>query len=111
MDIPNDYKTAGILNLVGGGLTLLVSGLYFLSLIWVCVGVVYLVPMAMGAWQAYVGFNMNNGQPQGQAKTAAIVGIVSGVLTFNIIALIASVVAMMNVNKPEVAGWLEQQGV
>ncbi len=53
-----------------------------------------------------MGYQMNQGTVQGQAKMGAIAGLVSGVFNMNPIAIVASLLAMTKVQKPEVAGYL-----
>lgn len=109
MEVPNDYKMAGLLNLIGGALNIMTASVWVLSLIWVCVGVLWIVPVLMGAWQAYVGFTMNTGTPTGQGKIAAIVGLVAGLFNFNPLTILLAIVVIVQLGKPEVAGWLESR--
>jgi hypothetical protein len=95
-----------MLMMVGGVLNAVTSFFWFISLIWVCVGIFWLVPLAVGAWQAWVGYQMNSGQRQPSAKMAAIAGLVSGVFAMNPIPIVASLLAMTKVQKPEIVGYL-----
>ncbi len=110
MDAPNDYKNAGIANIIGGALNVMMALLWTLSLIWICIGLFWLVPAAMGAWQIMVGLKMYNGEPNSSAKNATIAGLVAGALNFNIMSIGAGIFAFMMLGKPEVAGYLESNG-
>lgn len=110
MEVPAPYKTAGIVNLACGAFTVITNLLWVLSMIWVCIGVFWLIPAAAGGYQAWIGWQMYNGQPSPAAKNAAIAGIVGGLFGFNIITAIGSGFAMMQVGNDEVKGWLEQHG-
>ena len=112
MEAPQAYKNAGIANLVGGVLGIFYSGIWFLSTIWICVGIYFLLPMAMSAFTAYVGWQMYQGQVSPQAKTASMVGIATGFLSgMNLFTLGACGFAFMQLGDDQVAGWLEQNGV
>lgn len=108
MDAPQQYKTAGLLNLVAGLFNITTGLALTLSLLLLCVGPFWLIPMGMGIWQLVVGIGMQGGKPNANAKTATIVGIVAGVLNLNIITVVLSVMAYMQLGDPEVAGFLEQ---
>jgi hypothetical protein len=110
VEVPAPYKTAGMINLVCGGLSVMVNLMYVLSMLVICVGLFWLIPAAAGAYQAYIGWQMYNGEPSPAAKNAAIAGIVSGLLTFNLLSAAGSVFAFMQVGNDEVKGWLEQHG-
>ncbi|MEZ4237519.1 MAG: hypothetical protein R3F59_15510 [Myxococcota bacterium] len=110
MEVPAPYKTAGLVNLVCGGFGVMVNLMWVLAMIWVCVGILWLIPAAASGYQAYIGWQMYNGEPSPAAKNAAIAGIVAGVFGFNIVSLAGSAFAMMQVGNDEVKGWLEQHG-
>ncbi len=106
MEAPKAYTESGALTILSGALNIITGGLLFLMLIWVCVGVMWLVPMAIGVFQIVVGLSMNKGTPHAMAKRIGVVGIVAGVCNMNPLAIGASVLTMLNVKKPEVAGYL-----
>ena len=111
MEAPQNYKNAGLANLIGGGLNLMTSLMAILSLIWVCIGIFWVIPAAASAYQAYVGWQMFQGQPVAAAKNGSIAGIVGGLFNFNIISVACGGFAFMQLGNDEVAGWLEQNGV
>jgi hypothetical protein len=106
VEAPSDYKNAGLANLIGGALNVLWGLSLTLGFLIMCIGVFWLIPVAMGGWQIMVGMNMYNGQSNASAKNATIAGIVASVLNFNIFSLAAGVYAYMMLGKPEVAGFL-----
>ena len=99
-----------MVNLICGGLTVFFNLMWIISTIWFCVGLFFFIPAAAGGYQAYIGWQMYNGEPSPAAKNAAIAGIIGGVLSFNIISAAGSVFAMMQVGNDDVKGWLEQHG-
>jgi hypothetical protein len=110
VEVPAPYKTAGICNLASGALGVLYNFGFFISTIWFCVGLYFLIPLAAHGYQAWIGYQMFNGEPSPAAKNAAIAGAVGGLFSFNIIALGLSAFAFMQIGNDEVKGWLEQHG-
>lgn len=110
MEVPAAYKNAGLANLIGGALNAFVSFWYVLGMIWICIGIFWLVPMAASGWSAYVGWQMYNGEATPSAKNASIAGIVGALFSFNILSAAASGFAFMQLGNDEVKGWLEQHG-
>lgn len=108
MEVPNDYKNAGLMTLIGGALNAITAFFWVIGFIWLCVGVLWVVPLAMGIYQVVVGIAMQNGQPHAHAKLAPILGIVAGVFNFNPFPIVLGIISLMQVGKPEVAGWIEQ---
>ncbi len=110
MEAPAPYKTAGIVNLVCGAFNLLYCLTMVLSLIWVCVGVWWLIPAAASGYQAFVGWQMYNGEASPASKNGTIAGIAGGLLSFNLLCAAGSAFAFMQLGNDEVKGWLEQHG-
>ncbi|MCB9686924.1 MAG: hypothetical protein H6735_17930 [Alphaproteobacteria bacterium] len=110
MEVPAAYKNAGLANLIGGAWNAFVAFGVVMSLIWFCVGILWLVPMGASGYSAYVGWQMYNGEATPAAKNASIAGIIGGLLCFNPLSAIASGFAMMQLGNDEVKGWLEQHG-
>lgn len=108
--VPESYKQAGLGNVVGGVLNVLTAGVWFISLIWVCVGILWLVPMALGAAQAWFGYQMHEGKPVENGKLWGIIGIVCGLFNFNPISTVASVLAMMKAGEPDSIAYLSSGG-
>lgn len=109
--VPDKFKTAGLLNIAGGVLTILASLMWILSLIWVCVGVVWFVPLAAAGFQLYIGVQQQSGKPTPQGKIAAIVGIVSALCCFNFFGVAISVGAFVMSGGPEVDEFLANPDV
>ncbi len=110
MEAPKEYKDAGAMLMFGGALNIITAGIWVLSLIWVCIGIMWLVPMAVGAWQAFVGWKMYSGEVQGTSKIAAIAGMVSAFFNLNPIAFVCGLLGMLNVDKPDAKAFLEHHG-
>lgn len=110
MDAPQEYKTSGIFMLISGIMTVMVSlGLVF-GLIWICVGVFWILTLAAGIFEIIIGVGVMNGQPKANAKTVSIIGIVAALLCGNIVGMVMEIMAVVNLGKPEVANWLAMQG-
>lgn len=100
MEAPEAYKTAALMNLIGGAINIL----FGLAWIWLCVGI---IPLGAGAFQIFVWLKMKDGAPHPQAKMSLIVGIVGGIFGFNIFGIAASAFGFMNITKPETVAFLE----
>jgi hypothetical protein len=107
VEAPAAYKNAAMANMIGGGITILFSLMWILAFIWICVGLLWVVPMAAGGYQLYIGMDMNKGEANPASKNAAIAGLIGSVCTFNIISIAASAFAFMQIGDDEVAGWIE----
>ncbi len=109
MDAPQEYKTSGIFMLISGIMTVMVSlGLVF-GLIWICVGVFWILTLAAGIFEIIIGVGVMNGQAKANAKTVSIIGIVAALLCGNIVGMVMEIMAVVNLGKPEVANWLAMQ--
>jgi hypothetical protein len=106
---PQECTSAGALMLVSGVLNFITAGMLFISFVWVCVGVLWLIPMIVGASEAFVGFQLLQGTRQPSAKTASIFGVIAGALNCNPIPVVCEVIALTMLSKPEVAGYLESR--
>ena len=109
MEMPQEYKTAGIVNLVGGVLNILTAGVAIITLIWFCVGVLWIVPLALGGFQAFIGFQQMNGTRTGQGKIAGICGAVAGLCNLNPLPTLLGVGGFVMSGNEKVTAWLEQK--
>lgn len=127
-DVPQNYKTAGILMLVSGIMNLLAGvgiGVFLAFYITVIAVSTFglgifcyvcclwpLVPLVFGVFELIVGMNMMNGKPQKNAVLISILGIVVGALNLTmgvgIVPMIMEIVATVMLNDAEVKAWLEQ---
>ena len=103
---PNTWSTASTLMLISGLLNAVTGMVWVLCTIWFCVGIIWFVPVGMGAWQAWIGYQMMS-KPDKNAKVAAIVGMTAGVFNLNPFPTILALVAFLNVGKPECVAYLE----
>ncbi len=106
-DIPPWYSYGGRQLAISGAFNVLYSGMLFLTFVWVCVGVVFLIPTAIGAYQIWMGAQAMKGRPQRGVQWISIVGAVVGTLYCQPLSAVAAVIAWTNFSKPEVVGWLE----
>jgi len=106
MEAPQDYKTAGIFMLISGILTTLASLGFILSLIWLCVGVFWILTLVVGILEIAIGAAVMGGTAKPNAKTISILGLVAALLCGNIVGLVLEILAMVNLGKPEVENYL-----
>lgn len=110
MSAPSDYKTAGTLMIVSGVLNLLASLALIGTLIWVCVGVFWMVTLGLAIWELSTGIAVSGGQPKRNAKTVAIIGIINSLMCGNIIGLVLQIIAMSKLGSPEAVAYIEDHG-
>jgi hypothetical protein len=89
---PNDYKNAGIFMTIAGVLNAFTAFVWFISLVWVCVGVMWLIPMFVAFAEIGVGVMVLTGKRVGQIKAIA-----------NVLEILATV----HLGKPTVQEFLE----
>lgn len=106
MDAPQDYKNAGIMMLIGGVINVMMGGLLFILYIWICIGIFWLIPMAVGLAEIVVGVMMLQGNRVPNSMIVSILGIVGGLMNCNWIAVILEILAIVFTQKPEVQSWL-----
>jgi len=110
MNAPSDYKTSGLFMLISGALTILASLGWIGGLIWVCVGALWVLPLAMGVFEIITGLAVYQGTFKANAKTVSILGIVAALLCGNVIGIVLEILAVVNFGKPEVAAWMAAGG-
>jgi hypothetical protein len=111
MQAPSDYKTSGLFMLISGALTILASLGWIGGLIWVCVGALWVLPLAAGVFEILTGLAVYQGQYKANAKTVSLIGIVAALLCGNVIGIVLEVLAVVNYGKPDVASWMAAGGV
>lgn len=109
-DAPSDYKTVGTFMLVSGITNIGFGLLLTLSLLIMCVGVFYLFVIAVGVIEVIIGLGILQGQPKPTATVVAILGLVAGLFSMNIVSMIMQSLALVWLSKPEVKGYLAAQG-
>lgn len=110
MEVPAQYTTAGITMLLSGVFNIVTGLMLFMTLIWACVGVLWLIPIGIGVWEIVTGVQMLQGTPQPAAKTVSIAGLVSGVLNCNPLPIGLEVASLAMLSNPETAGFIEGGG-
>lgn len=106
MAAPQSYQTAGILMLISGILTTLVSLGLILSLIWLCIGVFWVLTLAVGVAEIAIGAMILGGGKQPSGKVVAILGIIAGFLSGNMIGVVLEIVAVIMLSNAEVTAYL-----
>ena len=94
---------------------MLISGLFnivwamgwFFGLVWVCVGVLWLVPMVIGFFEVITAARMLGGAPQPSAKTVSVLGLVSGALNCSPVSLGCELVSVIMLANPAVTSFIE----
>ncbi|TNE84447.1 MAG: hypothetical protein EP330_29990 [Deltaproteobacteria bacterium] len=103
-EMPNDYKTAGILMLVAGCINLILVGIWQRSFLCLCFPAWITALTALG--EIAVGGMILSGSKVPQAKLVSIAGIVGGLLSLSMMAVGLEVFATITLGKPEVEEYL-----
>jgi hypothetical protein len=95
---------AGVLMILSGLLTTVASAGFFLTFVWVCVGIVWLVPLAVGLMEIGIGAAILGGRPTPRVRLVSAAGIVSALACGNVIGValeIGSLVLQARARDPE----------
>ena len=94
---------AGILNVVGGAFLVLYGALICCTTYLICFfcPILGLVPLILGIVEITTGMNIQKGVVVHNAKSIAISGLIVGCFTFNVIAIVMEVLAIVSLGKPE----------
>ena len=111
MDAPQPYRTAAICNMIGGTFNIIVNGMWCIALISSCFGAILLplpmIVMAVGAWQLWIGFQMNSGQRVESAPMAAMVGAIVGFFSGSWLSTGLGIFAYLQANDPDAQAYLQ----
>lgn len=110
METPKSYKDAGLMHLIAGILNVITAGVWILTWIWLCVGILWFIPLGLAFWQIWVGYEMQAGRRNAAAGNMGLVGLLTSIFNFNVFAIALSAFAMMKAKEPEVAGYLASSG-
>ncbi len=109
MNPPAVYTNTGIMMVISGLLNILASLIWVFLLSVICVGVLWLVPLALGVWELITGTAMSNGTRQPNARLAAMAGLAAALLTCNVIGIALEIIAITRLGSTEVIQWLASE--
>ena len=90
------YRMSGGFTLMSGLYNALISFILFLTLIWICVGVWFLIPMVLSMVQITAGILMLvMGRKQKELAFLPALGMLTSMFNFNITALFFDVAALV----------------
>lgn len=105
--VPEEVTGIGIMMLLSGTLNLLAGTLLFLSFVWFCVGIVFLIPMTTGLFEVLVGAALLSGVPVPNARLVCYLGALAALINFgNPFSLSLEIVASVLIGRPKVALWI-----
>jgi hypothetical protein len=79
-------------------------------LIWVCIGVFWVLTLAVGVAEIAIGAMILGGGKQPSGRLVAILGIVAGFLSGNMIGVVLEIVAVVMLSNAEVTAYLTDDG-
>lgn len=86
---------AGALMIGSGVLTIMAAFGWFIGLIWVCVGVLWLIPLAVGVAEVFVGAAIMGGTPSERVRTVSVLGILAALFCGNLLGVVLEVTALV----------------
>ncbi len=107
MERPNEYNWAAISLLVSGIFNIWFGAILGLSLLMLCCGVFWLIPMAIGVLEVVTAARMLAGQRVHSVVPVAGLGLAASVMNFNVIGLAGEVIALALCSSPPIGKWLE----
>jgi hypothetical protein len=95
----NQSTAAGVSMIVSGVLTATASFGIVATWGWICVGLPWLVPMAVGVGEVVVGASIIGGTPRPSVKTVSTAGILAALVSFNLVGVLLEIVAQILLGK------------
>jgi hypothetical protein len=107
MDRPNEYNWAAIGLLIAGVFNIWIGAILFLSLIFMCCGVLWVVPIAVGILEVITAGRMLAGRRVHSVVPVAGLGLAASMMNFNVVGIAGEVIALALCASPPVGRWLE----
>jgi hypothetical protein len=115
-DPPGAYRVSGALMIGSGLLNAGMALVWVFALVWVCVGLLWIVPFAVALGEVLVGLLMVLGVPLRFGPAASVVGIVNGTLLFSVPSVAMQLVSVVLLHQEDsrrfvaLPGAKEQEG-
>ena len=103
---PVQYQISGGLMLISGLFNGFLSLLWFVMLIWVCVGVMWLIPFAMACVEITVGILVLAGVRVPGVQVVSILGGINSLFLFNMWGTVMEMIAAVLQFQPVVTGYI-----
>ena len=100
-ETPSTYRLSGLLMIGSGLMNAGLAAIWVLSLGLLCIGLLWIVPMAVAFGEVVVGLLLVLGVPVRFGPVAAVAGIVNGTLLFSPPAVVMQVLALVFLNHDE----------
>lgn len=107
MSRPDEYNWAAISLLIAGILNLWISAALFVTLVFLCVGVFWLFPMAVAVVEIVTAARMLAGHRVHSGPVIAGLGLVASLMNFNVLSLCGEVLTLVLCTSVPVSRWLE----
>lgn len=104
---PMNYQISGMLMLISGLFNLFISGIYVLGLVWLCIGVFWLIPMMMAVGEVIVGVLALAGVRVPGLQIVSALGVVNSLVLCNIWGAAFEGIAVVLQSQGDVKGYLE----
>lgn len=104
---PMEYQISGMLMVISGFFNGFLSLIWFFMLIWVCVGILWVIPMMIAVGEILVGVMVLAGMRVPVVQVMSILGLVNSLLLFNMWGAVFEGIAVVLQFQPKVRGYLE----
>lgn len=105
--VPMEYQISGLLMLISGVFNGFLAMMWFFVFIWVCIGVMWIIPMCVALGEVIVGILVLAGVRMPGLQVMSILGLVNSLLLFNMWGSVMEGVAVVLQFQPKVKGYLE----
>lgn len=104
---PMEYQISGMLMVISGLFNGFLAFIWFIMLIWVCVGVMWIIPMMIALGEVLVGVMVLTGARVPAVQVMSILGLVNSLILFNMWGAVFEGIATVLQFQPKVRGYLE----
>ncbi|MCB9676592.1 MAG: hypothetical protein H6737_15860 [Alphaproteobacteria bacterium] len=104
---PVQYQISGVLMLISGFFNGFLSLMWFVMLIWLCVGVMWLIPLTVACVEIVIGILVLAGVRVPGVQVVSILGAINSMFLFNMWGAIMEGIAAVLQFQPQVTGYLE----
>ncbi len=103
---PVQYQVSGVLMLMSGLFNGFLAFIWFIGFIWLCIGIMWLIPMAVACGEVFLGILVLAGVRVPGVQVMSILGAVNSMLLFNMWGAVMEGIAAVLQFQPQVTEYL-----
>ncbi|MEZ4316591.1 MAG: hypothetical protein R3F61_03785 [Myxococcota bacterium] len=104
---PVQYQISGVLMVISGFFNGFLSLMWFVMLVWVCIGVMWLIPLVVACCEVVVGILVLAGVRVPGVQVVSVLGAVNSMFLFNMWGAMMEGIAAVLQFQPAVGAYLE----